>query len=337
MRTLALASTIALLGIASTADAHFLLQAPPQTSNDTVGGKGNPPCGPDTNDVTTPTAAQGGHPFMLKIDEFVPHSGFYRVALALNSRSEIPVDNVVYDSTGKVLPPSGMPMGQSNTADYENPAVFPVLADNLFPHTGTGPMTFMGSVMLPNVNCDRCILQVIEFMHPHPFNTSTPGPGGGYFYHHCAELKITADPSMPLYPPGGNDGGAAGAGTPQDASPDLGGAGGTGSTGAAGSSGAAGEPASGTGGTTGSGSGGTTTQGAAGASVTGSGGTLGPGTGGSTTTGSAGSAGSRSSGGGGCSIYPGGGSAPLDRLALTGAFTALFVLSRRRETRRRSR
>src|SRR5262245_17562477 len=106
MRKLLLASTIALLGLTSTAQAHFLLLQPPQVSNDVVGGKGSPPCGPDTGMATTPTPAQGGHALMLKINETVPHLGFYRVALAINSRSEIPVDNVVYDSKNKVLPPN---------------------------------------------------------------------------------------------------------------------------------------------------------------------------------------------------------------------------------------
>ena len=167
MRKVILASTIALLGLTSTAQAHFILQAPPQTNpGDATQGKGSPPCGPDTMMAATPTPAQGGHPLMIKVLETVGHLGFYRVALAINSRSEIPVDNVVYDKNNKVLPPSGVPSGTSDHADIEMPAKFPVLADGLFSHETSSPnqMPYMGEVMLPNVNCDRCTLQVIEFI-----------------------------------------------------------------------------------------------------------------------------------------------------------------------------
>ena len=49
------------------------------------------------------------------------------------------------------------------------------------------------SITLPNLSCDRCTLQIIEFMAEHGANV-----GGGFFYHHCADLHITADPRKPL-------------------------------------------------------------------------------------------------------------------------------------------
>jgi hypothetical protein len=48
-------------------------------------------------------------------------------------------------------------------------------------------------VQLPNLNCRRCTLQVVEFMAEHGFNNP-----GGYTYHHCASVQITADPKKPL-------------------------------------------------------------------------------------------------------------------------------------------
>jgi hypothetical protein len=342
MRKVLLASTIALLGLTSTAQAHFILQAPPQTNpGDATQGKGSPPCGPDTMMAATPTPAQGGHPLMIKVLETVGHLGFYRVALAINSRSEIPVDNVVYDKNNKVLPPSGVPSGTSDHADIEMPAKFPVLADGLFSHETSSPnqMPYMGEVMLPNVNCDRCTLQVIEFMHPHGFNTSVPGPGGGYFYHHCAELKITADPNMPLYDGGGADGGTTDAG--KDAANN-------GTAGAGGTTGAAGTGTTGTGGT--GGSGGATsgaagangaagsTSGAAGTGITGASGSTG--NGGSSPTGTsvppsgaagttAGSGGQHSSSGGGCSLA-GNGQAGV---SVAGLILLVALVARRRRSR----
>jgi MYXO-CTERM domain-containing protein len=191
-----------LLLVSGTASAHFTILQPPPAST-TKDGKGDPPCGP-TMDSGVVTAVQGGHEIDLVVDETINHPGFYRVALALNDLSELPVDNTVYDKGGKVLPPAGP--GTSDHADYQMTPMFPVLADNLFPHQMGQPTKYMGKVMLPNVNCDKCTLQVIEFMAQHGSN----GPKAGYFYHNCANLKITADPALPLFDPKGGGGGGTG-------------------------------------------------------------------------------------------------------------------------------
>jgi hypothetical protein len=371
MRNALLASTIALLGLTGTAQAHFVLQSPaptnpadlvPQTLAAKVGsneasGKGGFPCGPDAMMAATPTAAQGGHTVSLKIEEVVRHGGFYRVAMSINSRSEIPPNNVVYDSSGKVLPPDGKPTGTSDHADWEMVPTFPVLADHLFDHpmSGPGDQTYMMDIKLPNVNCDRCTLQVIEFMAPHGYN-GTPGQnnGGGYFYQHCAELKITADPALPLFVPPGSDGGApdaASSDAKQDASGSAGQTGSGGSAGSgAGGTGAAGTGVTGAGGMTGAG--GSSMTGVAGSGAAGSAsgaagsatGTAGSNTGAAgaasgaagSSTGSAGATGaagttSHSSSGGGCTLADGAATsmAPL-------AFILVAVRSARRRSRRRS-
>ena len=38
-----------------------------------------------------------------------------------------------------------------------------------------------------------CTLQIVEFMAEHGLNRD-----GGYFYHHCADLQITADRAKPI-------------------------------------------------------------------------------------------------------------------------------------------
>ena len=48
-------------------------------------------------------------------------------------------------------------------------------------------------IEIPNINCTKCTLQVIEFMAAHGFNKD-----GGYTYHHCADLQIRANPSQPI-------------------------------------------------------------------------------------------------------------------------------------------
>ena len=87
--------------------------------------------------------------------------------------------------------------------DYEDdfnkgngPRATPVLADGLFVHSTrpTGPADpFEADVELPNINCRKCTLQVVQFMADHGFNNP-----GGYSYHHCAELQITADRAKPI-------------------------------------------------------------------------------------------------------------------------------------------
>ena len=48
-------------------------------------------------------------------------------------------------------------------------------------------------VEIPNINCEKCTLQVIEFMGAHGFNKD-----GGYTYHHCADLQIRANGNKPI-------------------------------------------------------------------------------------------------------------------------------------------
>jgi hypothetical protein len=166
------------------AQAHFALVQPPSALAVEDGGKGAPPCaeGPNSNVVT---AVQGGHPIAIRLTEFVFHPGHYRFALSVNSRAELPPDPNVVESDGISL-----------SASIQNPAKIPVLADGVFQHTAPPDGDWQTSIVLPNLNCDKCTLQIIEFMAEHGFN-----PGGGFFYHHCADLRITADPSLPAADP----------------------------------------------------------------------------------------------------------------------------------------
>jgi hypothetical protein len=162
------------------AHAHFALLQPPSALSTEDGGKGAPPCaeGPDSNVVTD---VQGGHPMAIRLSEFVFHPGHYRFALSVNSRAELPPDPDVVQQDGV-----------SVSASIQNPVRIPVLADGVFLHTAPPTGDWQTSLTLPNLNCDKCTLQIIEFMAEHGANV-----GGGFFYHHCADLRIKADPSLP--------------------------------------------------------------------------------------------------------------------------------------------
>ena len=252
MRKLVLALGVPLLALAVPASAHFNLTMPPSIAKSTEGGKGAAPCGPDTATTGTITPVTGGQMLALHIDETTPHPGFYRFALSSASPPTFPADNVVKDKDGAVLTPTSN--GVSATAAFEDPAKFPVLADHVFVHGEGGAqsfpsMNFPGQVLVPNMNCEKCTLQVIEFMANHNSN----GPSAGFFYHHCALIKITADPSKPIFDPNasGGAGGAGGtgnagaSGAPAAGAGGVATAGGGGAGGASAGTGSAGTPAAG--------------------------------------------------------------------------------------------
>src|SRR5262249_16435273 len=112
--------------------------------------------------------------------------GHYRVALAVNARSELPADPEVTTRDT----PNGP---RSVSAKIMNPVAPPVLADGLFVHAEKADAAFETDVQLPNINCNKSTLQIVKFM-------AEPGhnPDGDYSYHHCADLRIRANPSLPV-------------------------------------------------------------------------------------------------------------------------------------------
>jgi hypothetical protein len=179
------------------ADGHFKLLEPP--SRIVEDQRGDPqkaaPCGGATG--VTPTMsgvvsqAVGGSKLHLKWQETIYHPGFYRVALAVKSLDELPPDPVAVVRQTEKGPFSVSGAIQSNPQK-------PVLADGLNLHherpaAGTQLAPFETDITLPNINCEKCTLQVIQFMEAHGLNKD-----GDYTYHHCADIKITADPAKPI-------------------------------------------------------------------------------------------------------------------------------------------
>jgi hypothetical protein len=180
---------------AQTAMAHFKLLEPASwlVENDLGDPQKAGPCGGTNTDWGKPTyavtKAVGGQKIHIKVQETVYHPGHYRVALAVNSPNELPPDPKVTTRDSERGP-------QSVSAVIDNPVQIPVLADGLFVHSmrPSNPMPpFETDVTLPNISCKRCTLQIVQFMAEHGFNNP-----GGYTYHHCANVQITADSSKPL-------------------------------------------------------------------------------------------------------------------------------------------
>jgi uncharacterized protein (TIGR03382 family) len=207
------------------AQAHIKLTKPASWIQEDATGdpQKSGPCGPaagqgtETNEITTYTE---GQEITVEWTETVNHEGHFRIALA-KDRSELKDPKIT---------------GACQSAEISNPPQYPILADGLFAvKSDDGKRMFSQKVKLPaGMTCDKCTLQVLQFMTPHP---------APCLYYHCANLKIVAA-------------GAAGSGgTSADFAPPSGGSGsmrpfaGTGATagtsaGAAGKAGAA-SPATG--------------------------------------------------------------------------------------------
>ena len=175
---LACAFLVAAAGVflPTSAYAHFILLAPDSWMSQDSSGLPEKlgPCGDEGGGIPTGIVPpfHPGDTISVTIDEVIAHPGHYRVALAVDDRSELPPEP-------RVTPKAGDPCG---SAAIEDRPTFPVLADNVLPHTQpfAKPQTF--SVTLPsNVTCTKCTLQVLEFMSSHP---------APCFYHHCADISI---------------------------------------------------------------------------------------------------------------------------------------------------
>jgi hypothetical protein len=184
--------SVVLLLVPVATQAHFKLLAPASWIIEDE--RGDPqkaaPCGGTNTDFGKPswavTQATGGSALHIRVQETIYHPGHYRVALAVNSPTELPVDPKATTMDSDRGP-------RSVSAEIMSPVQPPVLADGLFVHQAKADGPFETDVTLPNINCRRCTLQVIQFMEQHAVNNP-----GMFTYHHCATVQITADPKKPI-------------------------------------------------------------------------------------------------------------------------------------------
>jgi len=168
--------------------AHFRLIEPAGWIQESTNGDPQKaaPCGGTSADPGKPSGAvttvQGGEKLHIKLQETIFHPGFYRIALAVNSRDELPPD-----PEAKTVPTPNGPRSVSAAIQY--PPMPPVLADGLFQHITRLDKEVETDVDIPNISCSKCTLQIVEFMAAHGLNKD-----GDYTYHHCAVLQIRANP-----------------------------------------------------------------------------------------------------------------------------------------------
>ena len=186
----ALAATAA---VAPFAWAHFKLLEPaswieennlgdPQKAGPCGGTSANP--GKPTGTVTE---VAGGELLHIKVKETIYHPGHFRVALSVLDRKELPADPEDVTKEGARGPISVSGKVEKNIKP-------PFLVDGILDHhTRIPQQEFDTYVKIPNINCDHCTLQVIQFMEEHGINAD-----GRFTYHHCADLKIKASSHMAI-------------------------------------------------------------------------------------------------------------------------------------------
>jgi hypothetical protein len=189
---LSLVSAVLVSVVPAITQAHFKLLEPASwlIEDDRGDPQKSGPCGGSNTDYGKPSyvvnQALGGSKLHVKVQETIYHPGHYRVALAVNSPAELPLDpKATTTNTDRGL--------LSVSAEIQNPVQAPMLADGLFVHTAKVDSPFETDVTLPNISCKRCTLQVIQFMEQHGVNNP-----GMFTYHHCAALQITADSRKPI-------------------------------------------------------------------------------------------------------------------------------------------
>ena len=131
---------------------------------------------------------KGGDTIHIKIKETIYHPGFYRVALAVKDRAELPKDPDAITRQGTRGPISVSGRIESNPQ-------LPVLADGLFlHHAAPAKDTFWeADVKLPNINCDKCTLQIIQLMTEQskaPYDPSAEDADD--IYYQCIDLRLQA-------------------------------------------------------------------------------------------------------------------------------------------------
>ena len=147
--------------------AHFKLVEP--ASWIVEDDRGDPqkagPCGGSNTDYGKPSyivsQAVGGAMLHIKVQETIYHPGHYRVALAVNSPTELPVDPKASDTRHD--------RGPLSVAEIQNP-VQPRCWPTACSSTREGRRPLETDVTLPNISCKKCTLQVIQFMEQHGVN-----------------------------------------------------------------------------------------------------------------------------------------------------------------------
>jgi len=188
-RTVGVLAALGVMLGAAQASAHIKLNFPAPRFDYAQNGQKVGPCGEGTLSGDVSTFAPGQQ-ITVEWDETVNHPGHFRIA----------------------FDPDGGEDGLEDPTDFDDFDTPNVLEDNI---PDNGGSTFSRIVTLPNVECEKCTLQIIQVMTDKP----PWGPeGGDDIYYWCADIKLSAEvePTSVTVGVGGSsgDGGSSGNGGP---------------------------------------------------------------------------------------------------------------------------
>jgi hypothetical protein len=173
----------ALILVPASASAHIQLRAPLQRSSSLKQG----PCG-GSNGVRSANVCefQPGATIVVAWDETVEHPGHFRISFDQDGEDDF-VDPAAFDDL-----------------DSDDSVLLDGIADRSTYGSDRG---YTQELVLPDVECDSCTLQVIQVMTDKP-----PYGDGNDIYYQCADIVLSA--SAPAEPAegctagsGGDDGG----------------------------------------------------------------------------------------------------------------------------------
>jgi len=224
------ASLAAVFGVSMTlagvSAAHVDLSSPaPRAHGETEGDLKTGPCGQTANGRTANVSVFApGETITVEWNEYIDHPAYYRIAFDDDGD-----DGFRVRTDGQTNPDADDPEAMEAALGMDAEILAIVTEEN---DTTPGQSTDVRSttVTLPNVECENCTLQLIQYMYNNPAQ--------GYFQ--CADIALRAEQQV-----GSEDAGAGGA---SDAG--AGGLGGSANAGTAGNGGAPAAGGAGTGGTT---------------------------------------------------------------------------------------
>ncbi len=162
-----------LLLASGVATAHIKLMAPTNINVTDVNGSPNKaePCGGAGTPTNVVTTVDAGSLITVMWTEPIFHPGHFRISLADNASTFV--------TPTPVLTNGGT---RCSTAPIESFPSLPTLVDGYAAgHTREPDGGYTLQVLLPDVACENCVLQVMQFMSAH----APP-----CFYYQCANLKI---------------------------------------------------------------------------------------------------------------------------------------------------
>ncbi len=146
----------------------------------------------------------GGETLEIRIDEFIDHPSHYRVALDLDGDDGLTDPFCIANCDD----------GRQPTPEFEDRFDDPgVMVLGNFPDEADAEQTL--TVTLPDVDCERCVLQVMQIMYDkRPYTPPGTTPAGNDNYYQCVDIAITRTAA--------SDAGPVDAGPDEDAGADVG-------------------------------------------------------------------------------------------------------------------